>query len=237
MKDVRLADEAYRAIREEILRGQLRPGTPLSRRRLAGELGMSVLPVTDALRRLEDDGLVESRARAGTRVRVPSETDIRELYELREALETQSARLFAQRATPAQRLELRRLAARVDLLFSRLPSSGNDPAFRFTVHNHHVRFHLRIAEHAGSRLLKQMIERNHVLILNWLFDVAARRTPLPRTFHARLAKALVSGDPEAADAAMRAHVRYGLAEITGNFSALTASQWREPRGVRARRRA
>jgi DNA-binding GntR family transcriptional regulator len=83
-----LADEAYLAIRDEILRGQLRPGMPLSRRRLAKQLGMSVLPVSDALRKLEEDGLVESRARAGTRVRVPSETDVRELYELREALES-----------------------------------------------------------------------------------------------------------------------------------------------------
>ena len=44
---VSLADEAYLAIRDEILRGQLRPGTPLSRRRLARQLGMSVLPVSD----------------------------------------------------------------------------------------------------------------------------------------------------------------------------------------------
>lgn len=228
-RGVSLADEAYLAIRDEILRGQLRPGTPLSRRRLARELGMSVLPVTSALRRLEDDGLVESRARAGTRVRVPSEADIRELYELREALETQSARLFTERATPAERLELRRLAAQVDVLFSRLPASGDDPAFRFAVHSHHVQLHMYIAEHARSEPLKQMIERNHILILNWLFDVSGRRTPLPSDFHARLAEALVSGDPGVADAAMRAHVRYGLAEITGNFSALAASEWRERR--------
>jgi len=37
----------------------------------------------------------------------------------------------------------------------------------------------------------------------------------------------VSGDPNAADAAMRAHVQYGLSEIAGNFDALTASEWRE----------
>src|SRR5438874_10136075 len=117
---VSLSDRAYAAIREEILRGQLRPGTPLSRRRLARELGMSVLPVTDALRRLEVDGLVESRARAGTRVRVPTDHDIHALYELREALETQAARLFVQRATPAERQALRTLAARVDALFTRL---------------------------------------------------------------------------------------------------------------------
>ncbi|MGH9313178.1 MAG: GntR family transcriptional regulator [Vicinamibacterales bacterium] len=222
-----LADEAYFAIRDEILRGQLRPGTPLSRRRLARQLEMSVLPVSGALRRLEEDGLVESRARAGTRVRVPTETDVRELYELREALESQSARLFAQRATPAQRLELRRLAARLDVLFTRLATKPNDAAFRFAVHNHHVQFHMRIASLAGSRLLAQMIERKHVLILNWLFDVAGRRTPLPSGFHARLADALISGDPEKADAAMRAHVRYGLTEVSRQIGALGATEWRE----------
>jgi len=228
---VSLADEAYLAIRDEILRGQLRPGMPLSRRRLARQMGMSVLPVSDALRRLEEDGLVESRARAGTRVRVPNETDVRELYELREALECQSARLFAQRATSAQRHELRRLAEHVDVLFSRLATSGDDPAFRFAVHSHHVQFHLQIAEHAGSHLLKQMIERKHVLILNWLFDVTGRRTALPPGFHAKLADALASGDPELADSVMRAHVRYGLAEISGQIGALSASEWRERRAA------
>ena len=187
---------------------------------------MSVLPVTDALRRLEVDGLVESRARAGTRVRVPSDADIHALYELREALETQAARLFARKATPAERLELKVLAGQVDTLFSRLPAC-DDPDFRFRVHSQHVRLHMFIAQHARSRLLGEMIERNHVLILNWLFDVGARRTPLPRHFHTRLVDALVSGDPNAADAAMRAHVQYGLSEIAGNFDALTASEWRE----------
>ncbi len=191
---------------------------------------MSVLPVTDALRRLEADGLVETRARAGTRVRVPTATDIQNLYELREALESQSARLFAERATrcPAPRRS-RDLGHQVDSLFNRLQSAGNDAQFRFRAHSRHVRFHMTIAEHARSPLLTRAIERNHVLILNWLFDVGARRTPLPADFHTRLVEALVSGDPDAADTAMRAHVRYGLGEITSNFNALAASEWREPR--------
>src|SRR5947208_6718777 len=141
---VSLADRAYAAIREEILRGQLRPGTPLSRRRLARELGMSVLPVTDALRRLEVDGLVESRARAGTRVRVPEEKDVRELYELREALETQSARLFAERATDAQRQEIQQLAAQLDAAFVR-GSTHADPVDRFAVHSQPGRVHTAVA--------------------------------------------------------------------------------------------
>jgi len=224
-----LADAAYHGIREEILRGKLRPGTPLSRRRLAEELGMSIVPIGEALRRLEDDRLVESRARVGTRVRVHTDEDVRELYELREALETQSARLFAQRATHGQRLELRRLAEQLDVLFSRLASNAEDAEFRYAVHTHHVQFHMRIAEHARSPLLKQMIERQHVLILNWLFDLTGRRTPLPPGFHARLAEALASRDVVHADAAMRAHVRYGLMEVSGQIGALAASEWREPR--------
>jgi DNA-binding GntR family transcriptional regulator len=232
-----LADAAYEAVREAILRGQLKPGVPLSRRRLADDLRMSVIPVTDALRRLEEDGLVESRPRAGTRVRIPSETDVRELYELREALESQSARLFAERATRAQRQEIRRLAREVDTLFGRLDDQSDKMAFRFGVHTAHVQFHMRIAELAGSRLVRQMIDRKHVLILNWLFDVVGRRTPLPPRFHSSLAAALTSGDPVVADAAMREHVRYGLNEISGRIGALAASEWRERRRPRGRKRA
>ena len=115
----------------------------------------------------------------------------------------------------------------MDQLFGRMASSGDDPAFRFDVHSHHVRLHMHIAEHAGSALLREMIETNHVLVLNWLFDVVGRRTPLPPRFHSELVEAIVSGDPARADAAMRAHVRYGLVEVTGRVGALTAAQWRE----------
>jgi len=227
-----LAQRAYRAIRDDILNGQLPPGTPVSRRRVARELGMSVLPVTEALRRLQEDGLLETRARAGTRVRVPTHADVHQLYEIREALETQAARLFAERATPADRRAIERAAQSVDRLFERLAARGPDPVLGFRVHQRHVRLHMQIADGARSPLLRQMIERNHVLILNWLFDVAGRRTPLPPRFHAQLAAALVSGDAAHADVAMRAHVRYGLAEVSAHISDLAASEWREPRRVR-----
>ncbi len=228
-KGLSLADAAYDAVRDAILRGQLKPGTPLSRRRLADDLHMSVIPVTDALRRLEEDGLVESRPRAGTRVRIPSDTDVRDLYELREALESQSARLFAERATRAQREEIRRLAREVDTLFGRLTGGRDTPAFRFSVHTTHVQFHMRIADFAASNLVRQMIDRKHVLILNWLFDLVGRRTALPPHFHASLAEALTSGDPGVADAAMREHVWYGFNEIAEHIGALAASEWRERR--------
>src|SRR5206468_9280459 len=111
-----LAAEAYNIVRQRILRGELVLGQVISRRKLAAELGMSFLPVSEALLRLEVEGLLESRPRAGTRVRIPTREDVRGHFIVREALETQAAKLFTQFATVSERAELRKLAARVDAL-------------------------------------------------------------------------------------------------------------------------
>src|SRR6266540_6310811 len=111
-----LAAEAYGVVRQRILRGELVLGQVISRRKLAAELGMSFLPVSEALLRLEVEGLLESRPRAGTRVRIPTKDDVRGHFIVREALEVKAAVLFAEAATATERLELRKLAARVDAL-------------------------------------------------------------------------------------------------------------------------
>src|SRR5580704_7447930 len=94
-----LADRAYYLILDQMLRGSLAVGSVLSRRNLAEQFRMSLVPVAEALQRLEIEGLVESRPRAGTRVKVPTADEIRDRFELREALECQSARLCAERST------------------------------------------------------------------------------------------------------------------------------------------
>jgi DNA-binding FadR family transcriptional regulator len=70
---------------------------------------MSFLPVSEALERLEVEGLLESGPRAGTRVSIPSRDDVHGHFVLREALEGQAAILFAGRATAAERGELSKL--------------------------------------------------------------------------------------------------------------------------------
>src|SRR3954451_19406901 len=114
-----LAAEAYEFVKQRILHGALPMGQVISRRKIAAELGMSFLPVSEALLRLEFEGLLESRPRAGTRVRIPSREDVRGHYIVREALEVQAAMLFSQVATAAERTELKKMAARVDLLSAR----------------------------------------------------------------------------------------------------------------------
>ena len=86
-----LASKVYESVRRGILTGELLPGQPVSRRRIATELRTSPLPVASAFQRLEFEGLLESRPRAGTRVRTLSLDDVRGHFVVREALETQVA--------------------------------------------------------------------------------------------------------------------------------------------------
>jgi DNA-binding GntR family transcriptional regulator len=220
-----LSEHAYLVVKERILKGELALGAPLSRRKLAAEFGMSLLPVAEALQLLESEGLVESRPRVGTRVFLPSADDIRDLYVVREALETQSARRFAEKASTRDRLELEKMAQDMDAMFNRC-AAGNDPDrdYLYAVQSFHMRLHLRIAEGAGCRALCETIERNHVLLFNWLFDVTAQRPPLPPRFHRDLAEALNRGVVTAADRAMRKHVRYGLEAVVDKLGPRTVSR-------------
>lgn len=167
-----LAEQAYLRIRDKILKGVFPLGAPLSRRKLAVEFKMSFLPVSDAIKRLEGEGLVESLPRVGTRIRVPTAQDLRDRYIIREALETQSARLFAEKASSDERMELRAMAAQLDGWMGE-PAAGSNPELLFRTQTYHLSFHMRIAECTGCAALCESLERNQVLIFNWLFDVAA----------------------------------------------------------------
>jgi GntR family transcriptional regulator, rspAB operon transcriptional repressor len=233
-----LAERAYQSIRDRILRGQYPIGAVLSRRQLAKELRMSFLPVSEALQHLEIDGLVESKPRVGTRVRVPTREEILERYGLREALETQAARLCAEHADPNNREELRNMGYHLDQLYA--SSAGADDEFLYSVHTYHLRFHLRIAEIGGNSLLRRAIEREQVLVFNWLFDTAAKQRSLPPRFHSELATALTGPTIEGADEAMRAHVRYGMDRILGVMGPAEAEAgngWRVLRRNSTRERA
>jgi DNA-binding GntR family transcriptional regulator len=221
------ATRAYEQIRDEILRGNLAIGDILSRRRLAEKLNMSFVPITEALQRLESEGLVESRPRIGTRVRIPTKQDILDSYVIREALETQAARLCCEQMTAIEKEQLLRAANHLDKLFAASAAESEDSHFLFSVHTYHMQFHMRIAEHGRSTRLVRAIEKEQVLVFNWLYDTAAQQRHLPTNFHHDLAKALCSGNVAEADKAMRSHIRYGLNHILENLGPLEISNgWR-----------
>ena len=196
-----LAAEAYAFVKQRILRGELPMGQVISRRKVAAELGMSFLPVSEALLRLEFEGLLESRPRAGTRVRIPSREDVRGHYTVREALEVQAAMLFAVGASSEDRNEIQKLAARVDAM------SVSDQSLYLPAHE---KLHRRIADGARCPALSLAIEKTHALASTWFCvareasDVASARR------HQDLVEVLITGTPEQAAEAMREHVHRGL---------------------------
>jgi GntR family transcriptional regulator, rspAB operon transcriptional repressor len=187
---------------------------------------MSVVPVSDALQRLENEGLVESWPRVGTRVRIPTAQDIRGHYVVREALESQSARLFAQKSTPEERLEIQALARNLDEQYQKANADGLSTEANFDLHRLHQQFHMRVAECGGHPALSKAIERNQILTFNWLYDTATHRNSFPPDHHSRLAQAVSGGDAEAADAAMRQHVIYGREELLRTFQMLYSEDGR-----------
>jgi DNA-binding GntR family transcriptional regulator len=197
-----LAAEAYFIVRQRILRGELGLGQVISRRKIAAELGMSFLPVTEALLRLEFEGLLESRPRAGTRVRIPSRDDLRGHYQVREALEVQAALLFMQVATAAERAELRRLAVRVDIL-----SARSERALFVLLHN---KLHQRIAECTRCAALTEAIEKTHALASTWYCINRPPSRDNPPRLHQDLLAALVGSDPVRATEAVRQHIAIGM---------------------------
>jgi DNA-binding GntR family transcriptional regulator len=196
-----LASEAYTVVRQRILRGDIVLGQVISRRKLAAELSMSFLPVSEALLRLEIEGLLESRPRAGTRVRIPSPEDVQGHYVVREALEVQAAMRFAQFATPSERAEVKKLAQRVDQL-----STQPDRLLYQTMHQ---KLHARIAQCARCPALLDAIEKTHALASIWF---CVMRKPQPGdspTRHQELAEA-VCADPNRAADEVRRHLVVGM---------------------------
>jgi DNA-binding GntR family transcriptional regulator len=196
-----LASEAYSVVRQRILRGDIVLGQVISRRKLAAELSMSFLPVSEALLRLEIEGLLESRPRAGTRVRIPSPEDVQGHYVVREALEVQAAMRFARVATPGERAELEKLAARVDQLSQQL----DRPLYQ-TVHQ---KLHARIAQCARCPALLDAIEKTHALASIWFCVIRKPQPGDSPTRHQELAEAVAS-DPNRAADEVRRHLAVGM---------------------------
>jgi DNA-binding GntR family transcriptional regulator len=197
-----LSAHVYEALRREILSGTIPPATRLVRRDLGKRLGVSPIPVTEALFRLERDGLVESKPRSGTRVKPLSLEGVRNDQVLREALECQAARLCAENAIDDQVRGLYDLAAPLDELLA-----AGDPQSEEGM-GKHLEYHLAIARAGGYSILAEELKRVWVrrfMHLNWINAVIY---PVPPHWHRQLTDAIATRDPAYAEVKMRHHVRY-----------------------------
>jgi DNA-binding GntR family transcriptional regulator len=211
---VELSERAYRCVRERILTGEYTFGTVISRRDLATEFGMSLVPINEAMSRLENEYLIENTPRVGTKVRTPTPQDIRGFWAVREGLETQAARLYARTASDREREELIEMARQLDLIHESMTNTDEpDPTELYQWRCAHMRFHTRIAECAHLPFLAQQIEKNQLLVFNWFYDHQLYGRKLPARWHEQLARSLAEGSEELADAAIRKHLHNKLEEL------------------------
>ena len=112
---MRASDRAYATLLDEIQSGALRPGAVLGEVEQAARLGVSRTPLREALGRLAADGLVAQQSPRVTVVTAIDADDIREIFEVRRALEESAARLAAERGDAAAFDDLARAFERVDL--------------------------------------------------------------------------------------------------------------------------
>jgi GntR family transcriptional regulator of vanillate catabolism len=210
----RLVDEVSSQLRDLILTHQLEPGAKLVQTRLAARLGVSRTPLREAIRLLEQDGLVRVANGNGT-VEVINITphELRELYEIREVVDGLAARLLARRGlTPTA--EQTMSGALEDMRRSIRPLKGD----RFFVA--HLQFHVAIVEHCGNERLRAQLHLVRLTAgsMRDVFPVALRlasraRGESPTRFvnrvigdHARILDAIRSGDGELAERCARAHI-------------------------------
>ncbi|MFP5023292.1 GntR family transcriptional regulator [Pseudonocardia phyllosphaerae] len=198
---VSLADRAYVAIRDQLVMLDIPPLAPIDDDALSTELGLGRTPVREAVKRLEGERLVVSYARRGTFATAVDISDLRDVSEVRTALEPLAARRAAASASPAMRDELRRLAERV----RRLEGSGMG---RTELMRWDVSVHRAIYRAAGNRYLEDTLTRYnnlatriHCMFLDRLDEVARHVDE-----HCELLHAVADGDTGRAEVVCRAHV-------------------------------
>ncbi len=198
-------------IRFDIIRGVHPPGGKLREAALATQYAVSRIPIREALRSLEAEGLVESRPYSGSMVAPSPTEDAEDLFEIRIVLESATAKRAAKRAgqqsngeAPDERWrtirkEINEILAAGDIVI------GQERYEDLAVLN--MRFHFAIAELSGSlsfvSLLRQISGK-----IEWLYSLnVTRRGPQAWPEHRDIIAAIDAGQEAKAAAVMGQHVR------------------------------
>lgn len=198
--------EVYEQLRAAIVQGSIRPNERLIETDLAERLDVSRTPVRESMLRLAGDGLIMSQRR-GWIVREHSADEIRQVYEVRAALEGFAARLAAERATTEE-------LAQIATIHEDYIHSVNETA-RGQLLEHNDAFHDAVVLAAHNHLLGERIHTNSQYyfihrIAGFLSDEEVRNSI---EGHGRLVTALNARDPAEAESAARDAVFDGLTKV------------------------
>jgi DNA-binding GntR family transcriptional regulator len=201
------------ALLTDVFQGRLRAGDHLVTQELAERFGVSHTPIREALITLAGMGIIDLLPNRGARVRRVTRHEVREICQVRRALECEATRLACGRINLA---ELHALAKELRRMIAREPRSGT----RFVEEARALdsRLHDLIAESCGNLFLAQEIARLKILFrafrdMAWQHDEARNdfhRLAEEGREHLAIVEALLAGDGKAASKAMARHIRSGV---------------------------
>lgn len=157
------SDRAYDFIRQKILDGVYPPGSALLTEQLSADVGVSRTPIRDALRQLETDGLVSIRPRLGASVTQMNLKELREMCDLRLALESHAACLAAANRNEADLAEIRLALEGMERSVEAIAAADTEEPLLTDLRRDDVRFHLAIMNAARNDLMKKEILRLHLV--------------------------------------------------------------------------
>ncbi|WP_028925787.1 GntR family transcriptional regulator [Pseudonocardia acaciae] len=189
------------AIRAAITEGEFAPNQRLVEADLSERFGASRTSIRTALVELTSEGLVERVQNRGARVRAVSLTEAVEITEVRMALEGLCAAKAATRLTDADREQLRAIGAAMRDAVAASDLLGYSDLNR--------RLHSLIRDLAGQDTARTILERLRAQNVRHQFQLAMHpgRPAVSLPQHLDIIEALCAGDPDAAEAAMRRHLR------------------------------
>lgn len=195
-------------LKQRIVQGVLVPGQRLVEADISRETGAGRAHVREALRRMEVDGFLTIEPFRGASVKRLNRAEVRAIGEVREMMEGLAARLAASAEMgAAAREQLQRLQRELDTTAQRREIERYQAANR--------RYHAFLVEQAGNPYVATFLERLRVPILGLQFRAFfASESGLERNAdHQKITAAVLAGDADAAEAAMRAHIRRGNRDL------------------------
>jgi DNA-binding GntR family transcriptional regulator len=212
----RLAGDAYNRVKTMVLEGDLSPGERLSVVDLSRAFACSRVPIMEALKRLEGEGLVQIEPQVGCRVIVPDAGDVGDFFKLFAVTEALVARLAAERRSDAEADEFRRLSAEID---TKLKSAGgpadHDPTYRHVNLLFHTQIHLLARAPEPSRISAGLWDRSDFYIRvafgSLYFSRRVRRA------HGAVRDAILHGRAIEAERAMREHLQAVGTAVAGEL--------------------
>lgn len=223
-------DVAYKGIRSSILSGEFEPGMQLKLQNLGNRYSISLIPVREALRLLEAEGLVESVRNKGARVAAISMGDALDVYRLRLLLETTALRMAFDHLDDDLIKKLQQYQREMRDTFSR---------DRLKYLSLHQQLHFGIYNRCGSKWTIKLLG------MLWNHSERLRRLSLPKVDlnnvtedHSAIITALRARDLEAATSALENHIQVSVKSLeTTLATALSASSTAAARSRPARLKA